>query len=119
MTISIISTTFWERLWGISICLVLLMVNYAHAQDFSSTNFVVENPVLSSGGTIATSTSFQLTSSIGQLSIGTSTSNTFGINAGFLFFPQVTSGIVTATAGIEQVALSWTASEAFLGWSVD
>jgi len=89
----------------------------ASAEEFSSTNFTVQNPVMFSGG-YATSTSFGLQSIIGGFAPGTSTAATFGDNAGFLFYPFVSTPAVGATAGDAQVALSWTTSEGFLGWTV-
>lgn len=52
------------------------------------------------------------------MSIGTSTSLSFGNNAGFLYFPFASSPIVSASAGNGQVTLSWTASQGALGWNV-
>lgn len=88
-----------------------------HAEEFSSTNFTVQNPTLFSGG-FSSSVSFGLQSIISQIAPGTSTSATFGGNAGFLFFPFVSTPAVSSTAGDGQVALSWTASDGFLGWTV-
>ena len=97
--------------------MVLAGFSLASAEDFSSTNFTVQNPEIISGG-YATSTSFTLQSVIGGVAIGTSTSSTFGDNAGFLFYPFVTTPVVSATAGDGQVALSWTAASAGVGWTV-
>lgn len=64
------------------------VVPSARATDFSSTNFTVKDPVISDGAGYSTSNSFRLWSNVGQLSIGTSTSAAFGVNAGFLYFPE-------------------------------
>jgi hypothetical protein len=59
----------------------------AAAQNYSSASFTVKNPVIVIGGGFSTSASFQLQGSIGQPAIGTSSANSFSVNAGFLFFP--------------------------------
>lgn len=92
-------------------------MDFAQADEFRSTNFISSEPVIFSGS-YGTSSSFALIGSIAQIAIGTSTSAGFGINSGFLYFPSVTSPIVSATAGNAQVSLSWTASLGSLGWTV-
>ena len=104
---------------ALSLLLVLCFssgVDVASAQTFSSTNYTVTAPVLFAGG-VSSSTSFSLQSVISQMSPGTSTASSFGANAGFLFFPFVSTPVVSATAGNAQVALSWTASTGYLGWT--
>ncbi len=95
---------------------MLSMVTFVHAQEFSSINYKVMEPVLFSGG-FGTSSSFQLNGLIGQLSIGTSSTATFGISSGFLYFPFASSPVVSASAGNGQVSLSWTSSSGFNGWT--
>lgn len=90
---------------------------FALADEFTSSSFISSEPVIFSGS-YGTSSSFSLIGSISQISIGTSTSASFGINSGFLYFPAVTSPVVSATAGNAQVALSWTVSVGSLGWTV-
>ena len=87
------------------------------AQEFSSTDFKILDPVLAPSG-FSSSTDFQLFSSLAELAIGTSTAASFNLGAGFLFFPQVDTPAVSATAGVQEVALSWTASTGYLGWTV-
>jgi hypothetical protein len=99
------------------VLLFFVGANFALADEFRSSSFISSEPVIFSGS-YGTSTSFGLIGSISQISIGTSTSGSFGINSGFLYFPTVTSPVVTATAGNAQVALSWTASVGSLGWTV-
>ena len=98
------------------LCLLWLPL-FAAAQNFSSDNFTVSNPVIATGG-YSTSSSFTLQSIVGGFALGTSTSSTYGINSGFLFYPFVTTPVVSATAGDAEVALSWTAASAGTGWSV-
>jgi len=92
-------------------------VSLVFAQELSSSNFKLLDPVIFPAG-YATSAGFQLSVIIGQPAIGTSTSAGFGINAGFLYFPFVTTPALSTTAGDAQVALSWTAATGFLGWTV-
>ena len=99
---------------------VLALIGFARlvsATDFSSVDFKALDAVLAPGG-FGTSTSFQLTGTITQIANGTSSSASFKTNAGFLYFPYVTTPVVTATAGDAQVALSWTSASGFSGWTV-
>jgi hypothetical protein len=66
--------------------LALLFAVPAYATDFSSSNFTVKDPVQASGGGYATSTNFQLWSSLEQPAIGKSTSASNELRAGFLYF---------------------------------
>lgn len=97
--------------------LFFILTFNVHAQVFQSTDFRVLDPVLNSSS-YSTSADYRLFSSITEISIGTSTITDFGINAGFLYFPFVTTPAVSTTAGDAQVALTWTASTGFLGWTV-
>src|SRR3990167_8834205 len=87
------------------------------ADEFTSSSFRVQDPVIVPSG-YATSTGFQLWSTISQIATGTSTAASFSLNPGFLSFPFVSTPAVAATAGDAQVALSWTAPEGFVGWTV-
>lgn len=87
------------------------------AEEFSSNDFSSLNPVLFPG-IYSTSTDYRAFSVISQIAIGTSTATSFNSSAGFLYFPEVTNPVVTATPGAARVNLSWTASEGFLGWTV-
>lgn len=97
--------------------LVFLGVSGVSADEFTSTDFKILEPVIVPAG-YATSTDFQLISTITQVAIGTSTATDFNISGGFLYFPFANLPVVTATAGEEQVSLSWTASTGVLGWTV-
>jgi len=88
------------------------------ADEYTSTNFIIRDPVITSGGSFSSSTDFQLFGAISQLAVGTSTITSFGINTGFFYYPYVSSPIVSATAGDSQAALTWTASQGYLGWNV-
>lgn len=88
------------------------------AQEFSSTNFVDSNPVVSMGGAKSTSTNFQLFSGSGQVIIGENSSSAFISRAGFFYFPSVTTPIISATAGNAQAALGWTSAVGSLGFTI-
>lgn len=90
----------------------------AHADDYTSSSFIVRDPVVTLGGSRETSTSFEYFSNTGQTVIGESTSTSFSYHSGFLYFPVVTSPVLVATAGDQNVALSWTASSVALGFTV-
>lgn len=70
-----------------------------------------------SGG-YATSSNFSLLGSISQMAIGASSATAYKVNAGFLYFPFVSTPIMSATAGSEQVIVNWTVPETALGWRV-
>ena len=88
------------------------------ADTFTSSSFQVLDPVIDIGGGYATSTSFSLKQVFGQFILGTSTASSFQIESGFLAYPEATSPAVSATPGAAKVDLSWTASQAFVGWTV-
>lgn len=95
----------------------ILLADVAGAQEFTTTNFKVLDPVLTSAG-YSSSASYGLWGNVSQLGIGTSTATSFGVNSGFLFFPFVSTPAVSATAGDSQVDLSWSAATAALGFSI-
>ena len=68
----------------------------SHATDYSSTNFTVKDPVIIPGAGYQTSATYKLWSSLGQGAIGLSTTSTFGLKGGFLYFPAA-SATVTPT----------------------
>lgn len=97
--------------------LFLLAVFYlAHGiiyADFTSTNFQLETPTITSGGE-SSSNHFQYFSATAQTTQGQSTSASFTQNAGFVYFPTATSPVVFATPGDAQVVLNWTAATGIL-----
>ncbi|MEK7585220.1 MAG: hypothetical protein AAB455_01770 [Patescibacteria group bacterium] len=69
------------------------------AQEFTSTSYKVLDPVLEPGG-FSTSNDYRLWSVLAQPAIGTSTATSFSAKAGFLYFPEPSSGSgVTVTTG--------------------
>lgn len=69
-------------------------------------------------GSFSSSASFQLNSVLSQMAIDTSATTNFKNYAGWLYFPIVSSPIISGTAGDGQVALSWTPATGYLGWTV-
>ncbi|MCX6701743.1 MAG: Ig-like domain-containing protein [Candidatus Zambryskibacteria bacterium] len=103
-------------------CLVLIIytlffgAGHIYSQEFTSPSYKVLDPVMNAGG-YGASASFKLFGVISQMAIGTSTSSSFGTNAGFLYFPFTSSPTVSATAGDAQVSLSWSTPTGLLGWT--
>lgn len=92
-------------------------VGYAYSEEYSSSQYTVLDPVMNAGG-YGSSTNFSLLGVISQISNGPGSSANFGDNAGFLYYPSVSSPAVSATPGSSQVSLSWTASQGYSGWAV-
>lgn len=81
---------------GVFLGLALIgLTAQSRAIDYSSTDFIIRDPIIGVGGGRATSTSFELYSSLGQTAIGESTSTDFILRSGFLYYP----GPVTSTGG--------------------
>ncbi|MEN9582747.1 MAG: hypothetical protein RL641_701, partial [Candidatus Parcubacteria bacterium] len=90
--------------------LLLFSATKTSAEDYSSSNFIVRDPVVTIEGGSSTSTSFQYFSSSGQVSSSETTSSTFIDRAGFLYFPVASTPVLSASGGALQVSLSWTAA---------
>ena len=71
----------------------------ALAEDLTSGNFIIRNPTVSSGGGLATSTSFSDNNVLGQITTGTSTAASFEGQAGFSFI-QDTEFSISVPASI-------------------
>jgi hypothetical protein len=100
--------------------LLILPVFCLNAADLTSANFKIKESSSGSGNlNDMSSASFSLQGILSQFSIGSSTASTFKLNSGFLYFPKVTSPLLTASAGNAQVTLSWTASLGFLGVNIN
>ena len=87
-----------NRIWHTAVIFVLfcslcLAPNLVYATDYSSTNFILRDPVITIGGGRATSTSFELFSSVGQTIIGENTSLNFIQRAGFLYFAALAADV--------------------------
>lgn len=95
-----------------------LSPNSAKAIDLTSTNFIIRDPVVGTGGGYGTSASFKLFSTGHDSFSDVNDSLSFIGHYGFLYFPFFSSGNLTATPSGSDVNLSWTSSSAGLGWSV-
>lgn len=89
----------------------------ATAQSFTSENFEVFTPVIAPSS-YSTSTNFSLFSILSPEAIASSTASLYNLFSGFLYFPYISTPVVSATPGNTEVALSWTAADGVLGWSV-
>lgn len=88
------------------------------AADLTSTNFIVRDPVIGTGGGFGTSASFQLFSEGDTIFTGVNDSLNFIGHYGFLYFPFFNSGVLSVTTTGSNADLTWTASSASSGWSV-
>jgi hypothetical protein len=98
-------------------CAWLFGAEVALSDEYTSSGYRVLDPVMNAGS-YGSSAHFTLFGVIGEVSPGTSTSPTFGDNAGFLYYPSVSSPAVSATPGNGQISLSWTSAQAYVGWTV-
>lgn len=96
--------------------LVFFDANFVFADEFISADFKILHPVMFSPS-YSTSSDYRLLGSISQFAVGTSTSSGFGVNSGFLFYPFVSTPVISASPGDGSVALSWTAAVGVLGWT--
>ena len=99
-------------------CTLFFDISPVYSEEVASSGYKILDPVMDAGG-YGSSTSFGLSGVISQVSNGTSTSLSFGDNAGFLYFPAVTTlSISSVTPGDSQVTLFWTSATGYLGWTV-
>jgi hypothetical protein len=86
----------------------------------TSASFIILNPMIGTGGAdYSTSASFKMLGAGNTLFSGVNSSATSFIgHYGFLYYPYVTIGALTATPVGSNVNLSWVASTAGQGWSV-
>lgn len=109
--------TWARKIFLTCIGLFFIFFNFSSAEEFVSSNFKVLDPTMTPVA-FSSSTGFQLFGAISQISIGTSTITSFNLNSGFLYYPFVSTPVVSVTSGNGQASLSWTASEGLLGWNV-
>jgi|SRR3989344_901044 len=93
----------WKRKYVIAVILLLFLlypnISLLKADDYSNTDFIVRDPVISTGGGRSTSATFEYFSSNGQTVAGENTSTNFIQRAGFLYFPAVTTAVVSTPGG--------------------
>jgi hypothetical protein len=100
------------------LCGVALVGAFVRADEYTSSSYRVLDPVMFSSG-YGTSSSFGLWGNVSQPAIATSTSAGYGVRSGFLYFPFVTTPVLTASLfGTDTAVVTWTSAQAYLGWSV-
>ena len=87
----------------------------ALADTASSPSFNMLEGVIAPAGYSASS-NFKLDGLISQFSIGPSQAVDFILKSGLLYFPIISTPVVTASAGPGKVSLSWTPATGLLGW---
>src|ERR1035437_8323455 len=79
---------FFTKLLGFLI-LSLFLVSPASAEDLTSTNFIIKDPVIGTGGGYSTATTFSLFTGGETLFTDVNSSLNFLGHYGFLYFPSV------------------------------
>lgn len=110
--------TIFNKVLGVVFLLLIVYVPAVYGADLTSTNFIIKDPLVGTGGSFGTSTNFKSYGSGDMTMIGTGSSTNFIGRYGFLWYPYVTQGSFSAVANGSQADLSWTASVAGLGWNV-
>lgn len=95
-----------------------LSFQLTYATDLTSTNFIIRDPIVGTGGSYGTSSNFKLYGSGNTLLSGTGSSTNFIGRYGFLYFPFANIGTLTAVQDGIDADLSWPASVSGLGWTV-
>ncbi len=88
------------------------------AEDYTSSSFILRDPVIAPAGGFSSSSSFKYFSSIAQTVIGESSSTNFTDLAGFLYFATVSNPVLSGVSGDTEADLSWTASVGSLGLNI-
>ncbi len=83
----------WHAIAVAFVAVVFVAPPLVRAAVFSSSNFIIQDPAVTSGGGLGTSTNFQLWGSFAQPAAGLSTSTNNQLGGGFLYF----GGAVTAS----------------------
>ncbi|GEM_PF-6021813 len=99
--------------------LVYLCGTYAMAADLTSTDFIVRDPSIGTGGGYQASGSFKMYSA-GNLNVSGNlgTSPSYIGRGGFLQYPEVQGAVLSATSTGSNINLTWTASTAEGGYNV-
>lgn len=109
---------FLKKVLGVAIMSLVLFVPLVYGADLTSTNFIVKDPIVGSGGGFSTSSNFGSYFSGDLTMIGAGSSTSFEGRYGFLWFPYVIKGVFSAVANGPDADLSWGASTSGLGWNV-
>ena len=97
--------------------LSFFVISCVDASSMSSTSFIIRDPVVGAGGEYGTSSNFKMFGSSDTLFTDAASSASFGEHIGFLYYPYVVTGTLTATPVGSRIDLSWPASTAGLGWT--
>jgi len=97
---------------------VFLLPQSSVGQDYSSSSFTVNDPVIDSGTQTSSSLNFGLGQSLSQMAIGKSASASFQLWSGYQYYFEVDPNTLTATPGNCEVDLAWTVPQTFLGVNV-
>jgi hypothetical protein len=95
----------------------LFVWSMVYADEYTSSSYRVLDPAMNPGG-FATSSNYQLWSSVSEVAVGTSSSAAYQNGGGFLRFPYAERPVVVPTAGDGSVSLSWSAVTGYGGWTV-
>ncbi len=102
----------------ISLYTLVFSVDFGSAASSSSTNFQINNPIISSGQQNSSSTNFKAGQSVYQSVTGKASSTNFQLWSGFQYFFKANTNTLTTTAGDSEVDLSWSVPQTFLGITV-
>lgn len=109
--------SYFKKIILIFLCSFLIF-SFAGATDLTSTNFIIKDPIIGTGGGFGTSTSFKLYSTGNTLLSGVGSSATYIGHYGFLYYPFVTVGTLSALQNGIDADLSWSASTSGQGWTI-
>lgn len=109
---------FFKQIIIIISFFVLFFSAIVYASDLTSTNFIIRDPIVGTGGNYGSSTNFKLYSTGNPSFSGTGSSTSFIGRYGFLYFPFINVGTLTAVQNGINADLSWPASTAGLGYNV-
>jgi len=110
---------FLKKIIFFSFLFIFLSVStLVSGADLSSTNFIIRDPIIGTGGSYGTSASFKLYGSGNTILSGTGSSTNFIGRYGFLYYPFVNIGTLSAVQNGIDADLSWPASTGELGWNV-
>lgn len=98
------------RIYLLTVLLAGSLASFAFADDFSSTNFTVKDPVIAEPAAYGTSSNYGLWGTIPNIASEPGVSSNFGVNPGFLAFTGVTMPTLSATASTTELDLTWTAA---------
>lgn len=108
---------WYQKFTAALLVAVFVMPLFVFGEDFSSSNFQVQDPVMEGLGSFSTSTNFQVQGTIPYISTTIGTSTSFVNKPGFEAYTTSTIAlpVVSAIAGTLQAEISWTAASGLGG----